>query len=90
MQRAADSLLDRAGHLPWIRPSDNSLLPGPQEDYAHVIAGKSVDELLAIAMGTTVDPIRGGTESPDGSRDTYPPDDPSVGLRSDMSTTAGT
>jgi hypothetical protein len=52
MQRAADSLMDRAGHLPWTRPSDNSQLPGPQEDHRHLIAGKSIDELLALALGT--------------------------------------
>lgn len=54
MQRAADSLLDRAGHLPWTRPSDNSKLPGPQEDHAQLIAGLSTDELRAMALGLTL------------------------------------
>lgn len=48
---AAKTMLDRSGHMPFIRPSDDSKPVGPSRDYSGAIAGKSTDELLADILG---------------------------------------
>lgn len=49
---AANSILDRTGHTAWVRPSDDGKIQGPQRDYTGTVAGKSMDDLLRIALGT--------------------------------------
>lgn len=48
---AAKTILDRAGHLPYVRPKDDTKPLGPQKDYSEAIAGKSGDDLLALILG---------------------------------------
>src|SRR5690606_25705779 len=48
---AAKTILDRAGHLPFVRPKDDTKPLGPQKDYSEAIAGKSGDALLALILG---------------------------------------
>src|SRR5690606_3603376 len=48
---AAKTILDRAGHLPYIRPKDDTKPLGPQKDYSEASAGKSGDDLLALILG---------------------------------------
>lgn len=49
--KAADSILDRTGHMAWTRDPENGKTPGPQRDYSGTVAGKSVEELLRQALG---------------------------------------
>lgn len=52
---AAKTFLDRAGHLPWTRPSDNSKPVGPTRDYSESFAGKSTDDIVKHLFGTFTD-----------------------------------
>lgn len=45
---AAKTILDRGGHMPWVRPNDDSKPRGPVRDYSESIAGKTTDDLLAL------------------------------------------
>lgn len=48
---AAKTMLDRAGHMPWVRPKDDSKPIGPSRDYEAAIAGKSDEELMNLILG---------------------------------------
>jgi hypothetical protein len=52
---AAKTILDRAGHMPWVRPSDNSRPSGPVRDYSESAAGMTPDELAARLFGPKPD-----------------------------------
>lgn len=51
-QKAADSILDRSGHTAFVRPSDDGKITGPQRDYSGTVAGKSMEDLLKIALSS--------------------------------------
>ena len=48
---AAKTILDRAGHLPFNRPPDDTRPSGPSRDYSHAIAGKSTEDLARELFG---------------------------------------
>lgn len=47
-----DSVLDRTGHQPFVRPSDDSKPRGPQVEYENTASGMSIEELRDILFGT--------------------------------------
>ena len=47
---AAKTILDRAGHLPFNRPSDDSRPQGPSRDYSGSIAGKSTEDIIRFLL----------------------------------------
>lgn len=48
---AAKTFLDRAGFMPWVRPSDNARPTGPTRDYSESAAGLNEQELLDRLFG---------------------------------------
>lgn len=48
---AAKTFLDRGGHLPYVRPSNDSKPLGPTRDYAESAAGLTPDELMQKLFG---------------------------------------
>jgi hypothetical protein len=48
---AANSILDRGGHLAFVRPSDNTRPVGPTRDYGESLAGQTTEELMRRVLG---------------------------------------
>ena len=46
-----DSILDRTGHQPFVRPADDSKPRGPQVEYTNTAAGMSIEQLREMLFG---------------------------------------